>query len=191
MAVEVVAVGRVDAGAKPGARIGELDRRSPHPADQLGHGPRFRGHALLQPEGPGSVQPPALQPVVEQMVIVVSRHHHDPSGADRGPELVEERSGQLECLRQRAVAQLDRVAQQHDLVRALDLGPQDLAELGAAEQVDVSARPEVEVREDDRAHPRIFPRPADRPPALAKRSRWMLVFAPTLVPEPAALCRRR
>ena len=86
-------------------------------------------------------------------MVVVPRHHDRRSGADRRAELVEERSRQLERLRQRAVAQLDRVAQQDDLVRALDLGPQDLAQLGAAEQVDVPARSEVKVRDDDRAHP--------------------------------------
>ena len=152
VAVEVVAVSRVDAGAKPRARIGELDRRSPHSRDQLGQRPRLHGDPLLQPERLRSLEAAALEPVVEQVVVVVSRHHHDPSAADRGPELVEERSRQLERLRQRAVAQLDRVAQQHDLVGALDLGPQGLAELWAAEQVDVAARAEVEVGEDQRAH---------------------------------------
>ncbi len=91
-------------------------------------------------------------------MVVVARHQHDASGADRGPELVEERARELERLRQRAVAQLDRVAQQHDLVRALDLGPQGLAKLRAAEEVDVPARSEVKVRDDDRAHPRILAR---------------------------------
>ncbi len=84
---------------------------------------------------------------------MVPRHDDQVAVADRRAELVEERSRQLERLRQGAVAQLDRVAQQDDLVRALDLGPQDLAQLGAAEQVDVPARSEVEVRDDDRAHP--------------------------------------
>ena len=78
VAVEVVAVSRVDAGAKPRARIGELDRRSPHSRDQLGDRPRLHRDPLLQPERPRSLEATALEPVVEQMVVVVSRHHARP-----------------------------------------------------------------------------------------------------------------
>ena len=74
----------------------------------------------------------------------------------------------VQRLREGAVAQLDHVAEQNDLVRALDLGPERLAELRAAQQVDVPARAEVKVGDDDRAHPPILPRPAEG--ALARRT---------------------
>ena len=87
-------------------------------------------------------------------MIVVARHDHQPSCAEGRPELLEERPRAVERRGQRAVAELDRVSQQHDLVRALDLGPQRLAQVAAAKQVDAPARPEVEVGEDDRSHAR-------------------------------------
>src|SRR5215208_5659314 len=92
MTVEVVPVGRVDAGAQPEPWIGQLELSSAKALRQLGKWPGPHRDALLEAQRPGLVQAPACQPLVEEVVVVVTRDDHDPSIADSGSELVEERA---------------------------------------------------------------------------------------------------
>jgi hypothetical protein len=90
------------------------DPSSPHPGDQLGHRPRLHGDAA-PPERPAPTG--GARPGVDQVVVVVSRHHHDlyaPIAARARRRTVAPARGPPPG----AVAQLDRVAQQHDLVHS-------------------------------------------------------------------------
>ena len=97
-------------------------------------------------------------------------HDHQRRVADRRGELGEERAGHVERLRQRAVAQLDRIAQQDDAVRALELRPQDLAEArdGGSRSI-AAARSEVEIGEN---RPSAFPESSRRRCEAASSHRW-------------------
>ena len=83
---------------------------------------------------------------------MVARDDQERRIPDRRAELGEEGAGRFERRGQRAIAQLDGVSEQDDAVRALELGPQDPAKVGAAQQVGSAARSEVEVGENHRPH---------------------------------------
>ncbi len=119
------------------------------PATSSAIGPPSDRDALLEAERSGPVEPAALQPPVEEVVVVVARDDDDPAIPERTAELVEERAGRLDRRLQRKVAKLDGVAQQHDLVRFRERPPEGLAELRPPQQVDPTARAEVQIGEDD------------------------------------------
>ena len=64
-------------------------------------------------------------------------------------------AGDVEDLGQRAVAQLEHVAEQHQPVGALELSEEPLEEALAAEQVGAAAEAQVQIRDHRRAHRRI------------------------------------
>ena len=145
VAIEVMAVSRVGARPKPHAGIGELDADSRHALDELGERPPFHRDALLQLEGPVPLEAAALQPPVEEVVVVVPGDDGEVAVPQDIAELVEERAGRLDRRLQGQVAKLDGIAQQDDLVRVGERPPQGLAELAPPQQVDPAARAEMQV----------------------------------------------
>ena len=79
-------------------------------------------------------------------------HDRQPARAERGAERLEERERALERVRQRIVAQLDGISEQHDLVRAGERVEEPRLDLGAAQQVGAGVGTEVEVGHDRREH---------------------------------------
>jgi hypothetical protein len=86
-------------------------------------------------------------------VVVVAGHEHDPPAGERTAQRLERRTRHLERLRERALAQLERVAQHHQAVHAGDRLDQRLERLSAARDVGIRQAADVEVRYDGRAHP--------------------------------------
>ena len=72
--------------------------------------------------------------------------------ADRRAELGEEREGVLERRAERALAQLDDVAEQDQALGAAQLLEQDRADLGVAQHVAAAGDAEVQVGDDRRLH---------------------------------------
>ncbi len=134
MAIEEVAVGGVDAGPKPHSRVGELDAlRGPLPRTSSAAGPDVAGIRCFEAERRGSLDAPTLEPLLEQVMVVIAGDDHQWRIADRRRELGEEGAGPIERRGQRAIAQLDGVAEQDHAVHALELGPQDPPKVGAAQ----------------------------------------------------------
>ena len=94
----------------------------------------------------------APQRILGEPVVVVPRHDRQPARPERGTERLEERERAFERLRERVVAQLDRVAEQHDLVRVGERVEEPRLNLGPAQQVGARVGAEVEVRHDRREH---------------------------------------
>ena len=67
-------------------------------------------------------------------------------------ELCERRLGDLHRLGERAVAELEDVAQEHQAVDAFDRVGKGAERLGPRQQVGFRGRAEVEVRDDRRPH---------------------------------------
>ena len=78
-------------------------------------------------------------------MVVIARHDHNARRSNHLAEVLEERPCEIERLAQGAVAELDDVAEQHDLVDALELTHQDVAEAPAPQQVAVVAGGEADV----------------------------------------------
>jgi hypothetical protein len=153
-------MGCVDVGAKPCPGIGELDLGSAHSLRELRQGAGTDRDPLFELQWLGLVEAPVLEPLVEQVVVVIPRHEDDAPAGDNGVELLEEGTGALERLGQRPVAELDHVTKQHDLLGTLELGPERLADVRPAEEIDGPARAEMKVGEDDGAHTPILARRA-------------------------------
>ena len=149
MTIEVVAVGGIDVRSQPQPWVGELHPCSPHVLRELRERTSIDGYALLECERSGSIQPPAFEPFVEEMVVVVAGDEHHPAVADRGAQLLEEGARDVDRGGQGHVAKLHDVAEQDHLVDVLERRPQPLAKRGPSEQVDRAARGEVDVGEDD------------------------------------------
>ncbi|CAA9473401.1 MAG: hypothetical protein AVDCRST_MAG13-637 [uncultured Solirubrobacteraceae bacterium] len=157
--VGVVAVDRVDVVAQPQARIGDR-----HPGgcgvlgERGGQAPGVGGlDALLEAQEPGGLglQPP-VDPARDEAVVVVARHEHElAAGAERLADLGEERRRELRDAALRAVAQLDRVAEDHEPVGLADRRHQRLAQVGAAQQVRAVRGADVQVGDHERAHGRL------------------------------------
>ena len=83
---------------------------------------------------------------------MVAGEEDDLDVADRGAELGEHREGVLERRAERAVAQLDRVAEQDQALGPAQLLEQHGAGLGVAQHVAAGGRAEVQVGDDGRLH---------------------------------------
>ena len=154
--VGVVAVDRVDVVAQPDAGVGELDARGrgllgePR-GERAGVG---RLDPLLEAEEAGRL---GLQAAVdpardEPVVVVAARRSELAVGAERAPELGEHRRGDLGGVALRRLAQLERVAEDHEAVvaRRPPRAAARAAPGGAAGRRRGGA--EVEVGDDERAH---------------------------------------
>ncbi len=83
--------------------------------------------------------------------MVAGDDHHLAAGERLGKR-GERRRGDLEHLRQRAVAKLEHVAEQHQAVDAVERLEQGFPEALAAQQVGAAAEPEMQVGDHRRAH---------------------------------------
>ena len=115
VAVEVVAMGGVDVVAEPQARVGEAHRgRATRAA-----APRTRGPPAPRcssPSGGLAVERAPLEPRLDQVVVVVARRRRS-ARRPRSPRPARPSpAGGRERLGQRAVAQLDHVAEQDQAV---------------------------------------------------------------------------
>ena len=150
-----MAVRRVDAGAQPQSGIREPDlhaghrRREPARRVVLGSDRPLAVRSEL-----GAVEPQAAEPGLGESVVVVARHEHERAAGQRCAERLDERRGHLERLRERALAQLERVTQQHDPVVSTDRVDEPLAHARVAGHVRPAERAEMKVRDDRRAHAR-------------------------------------
>ena len=113
-------------------------------------------------------------------MVVVARHEHDVAVAEHRPELGEERAGDVEHPRDRALAEVDDVAQQHDPVGVLEPRPQPGAHVGAAQEVAPRAHAQVEVRQDDRRHGARFSARIAPPLVAAVESLQLADVAPAV-----------
>ena len=107
------------------------------------------------PSGPPRRSAAVLVPEVEQGVVVVAGNEHDLGAArQRVGDRMQHRRGGLERVGHRPVAQLERVAEQHEPVRGdrRDLVGQGLPHVLAAQHVGVGATAQVQVRDDEGAH---------------------------------------
>jgi hypothetical protein len=123
VAVEIVAVGGVHTGADPDARVGQLHRVLGYVAAELGQGATGDRDTLIQTERIGARELPLLEPVREQVVVVIAGDHDQPRPAGRFGKLGEEGARDRERLAERPVAELDHVAQENHLVGCLQRGP--------------------------------------------------------------------
>ena len=94
-----------------------------------------------------------LEPRRDQAVVVVAGDEHD-LGVGRAPPPTASSTGRAAASASRSgpVAQLERVAEQHEAVDAVQALQQRAARGGPAQDVDAGARAEVEVGDDEGAH---------------------------------------
>jgi hypothetical protein len=153
--VEVVAVRRVDVVAQPQARVGDLDGRRAQPGRQpLGDPGGAAGRdALVEPERGGRVAALApIQPAGGDRVVVVAGREDDlPGRAQRVADRPHDRLGDGQRVARRAVAQLQRVAEQHEPVDAVEALEQHRERLRSRQHVGARARAEMQVGDDERA----------------------------------------
>ena len=150
-------MGRVDVRAQPEARVGE-------PELDLGH--RRGEPARMAPSagltGPLAVRARACAPSSRRRASHGSAsawswlpgHEDERPARERLAERVDQRRGHLQRLGERALAQLERVAEQHDPVGAAERLDQPLAHVRVARDVGAAERAEVQVRDDRRPHSR-------------------------------------
>ena len=85
-------------------------------------------------------------------MIVIAGHQHHAAPGQRAAELLEQRAADLERLRQRQLAQLDDVPEQHDPAGVGDSLDERLPLLRLAHDVSPGQAAEMEVRDDGRPH---------------------------------------
>ena len=85
-------------------------------------------------------------------MVVVPRDQRDPAAGQRLAQLLEERGRDRERLGKRPVPQLDRIPEQHDLVRVLEPADQLRPNLRPAQQIRPRARAQVEIRDHSDQH---------------------------------------
>ena len=148
---------RVHVVAQPDARVDDLHARG---RGALGErrGQRAgvaRLDPLLEAEEAGRLgQQPAVDPAGHQPVVVVAGGQQQLAvGAERPPDVLEERAGDLDRVAVRPVAQLEPVAEDHEPVDAV-AAPRTsaLADLGPPQHVGLRARADVQVGDDQGPH---------------------------------------
>ncbi len=162
MAVEVLAVEGVDVVSHPEPRIGEAD-----PARARALAERLEGEALgiarlLELQRRGLREPAALEPGLDQVMVVVAGDDDQLAAGEGRAELGDHRLGDLEHLRERPIAKLEHVAEQHQAVDAGDRLDQPRPESLAAQEVRAAAEPEMEVGDDRGDHGAIVAAAAAR-----------------------------
>jgi hypothetical protein len=105
--VQVVAVGGVDVVAEPDPRVGDPERHAVQGFGEGRAGPRAQVGVLGQAE---ARLRPLLEPAADETVIVIAGDEHN-LARDRVRELSQHGRRQLERGRDRAIAQLDHVAE--------------------------------------------------------------------------------
>ena len=113
------------------------------------------------PSDGDAVQPPALEPGLDQVVVVVAGHDHQLAPGERLADPGQGGGAGFENLGQGAVAELEHVAEQDEPVDVLELGQEQLPEALATRQVATAAEPEVEVGDHRGAHAGMVPTVAD------------------------------
>ena len=89
-------------------------------------------------------------------MVVVSGHDRDPTTGQRSPEVREEGACSRERVGERPVAKLDRVAQEHQVIDAFELGQQRPPELRPSQQIAPRSGTEVKVRDHGGEHAWMF-----------------------------------
>ena len=149
MHVEVVPVHRVDVVAQPDPGIGDRNARRRHRRRDLGR--RRRCVARLTPLVE-SERRAVFEPARGELVVVIARHdHHLPTG-HRGADLCQHGQRDRERIALRPATALDRVAEQHQAIDAVERRDQSGARRRLAENVDGARRAEVQIGYDERAH---------------------------------------
>jgi hypothetical protein len=91
-------------------------------------------------------------------VVVVAGHEDDlRTVGQRGADRAHDRLGAGERIARGPVAQLERVAEQDEPVDARQPGGQQLERRGPSEHVGAAAHADVQVGDDERAHPAAQP----------------------------------
>ena len=112
MKVQVVPVGRVNVVAQVESWVGDAQLHVGHPARDPADGSVVGANRPLRlGRERVSIQPQAGEPGLGEGVVVVPRHQHRRAAGERSPDLLERRPGDLEGRGERALAQLDHVAQ--------------------------------------------------------------------------------
>ena len=83
---------------------------------------------------------------------MVAGDDHELLAGERLPDVLEERARRRQRVAHRPVAQLEDVSQENHALGIGDGVEQCGAQLGAAQQVGVRDAPEMQVRDDQRAH---------------------------------------
>ena len=78
-------------------------------------------------------------------MVVVARHEHDLAPGERLGEILEQPPGGRKRLARRAVAELERVAEQHQAIDPVERLDQRPANLCAAQQIGTCAAAQVEI----------------------------------------------
>ena len=142
--VEVVAVHGVDVLAKPQARVPDRELRVRHRLAKLGGRPQVEAGLLGEAERPRPAQGTRFEPARDQPIVVVAGNDDDLAGAQTG-ELCQRWLGELHRLGERAVAELEHVAQEHQAVDPLDGVGKRAERLGPAQEVGFGGCAEMEV----------------------------------------------
>ena len=121
-----------------------------HPARQFAERIARLGQRALFQAKRFSAAPP--QPGGRKLMVVVPRDQRDPATGERLAKLLEERGRDRERLRKRPVPQLDRVAEQHHLICALEPAHQPRANLGPTQQIRPRARAQMEIGDQNGQH---------------------------------------
>jgi hypothetical protein len=77
--------------------------------------------------------------------MVTGNHHNLGAGPERTGQIAEHRFGSRQRVAQRAMAELEHVTEQNQPVAAIERGLQRRARPGAAQDVNLGARAEVQV----------------------------------------------
>ena len=142
MKVEVVPVRGVDVVAQVEPRIGERQLHVRHPARDPARGAVVRADRPLRLGRQAvRVQPQAREPGLGESVVVVARHQHHGTAGQRAAELARTAGRATSSdVGERALAQLDHVAEQDDPVGAVERFDERLAFL-PSRATSVPARP--------------------------------------------------
>ena len=156
MRVEVVAVRRVDVVAQPQAGVGDLAPCAgpSQVARRLAiHDARSGATRSSSASGAGTLAARApVQPARGDRVVVVAGHEDDlAAGPERAADRPQDRLGDGERVARGPVAQLERVAEQHEAVDAVEALEQPREHRRAREDVERELRAEVQVGDDERS----------------------------------------
>ena len=161
MGVEVVAVGAEHAGEAVG-RVGDLDLDAGQATGEEGAeearprrggvGGRLTAQQRRPPGGELRLEP-VLEIAVDEVMVVVAGEEDQPLAAELGGDQVEQAGGSIDCLANRAEEEVEEIAEEDQLVDAVEPGRQPLEEELLTQQVAPGPGPEVGVGDDQRPHP--------------------------------------
>ena len=152
MPVEVLAVQRVDAVCEPQAWIGERHPRRCAVAAEGLHRQALWLTALLELERLRSLERAALEPGLDQVMVMVAGDDDDLAAGHRLAQRRHHGLGRRQRLYQRPVAQLEHIAEQNQAFAAIERRQQSRADVLAANHVGAAAEAEVQIGDDRRRH---------------------------------------